>query len=389
MRVLRVIHSMNPRIGGPAVAAINSVVSGARAGVESEVAVVVRPGEMCAPWWRELEMRCEGEKVRLMSFPVGAPRLSARFYDPSPALAKWFARLPRGRYDVVHAESPWTASCVTATTHAVRRAIPLAITPHEVFAPFDLTKGQWGRRKVKELGLRAYGRAASLIVCSSPLEMDDAYKSGLPAAKLTWAYHAVVDELAPSELAERSPTLGSGLRVGYLGRLDPKKNVALLIEAIAAMDREVTLQVAGRGDPEFESKLEQLAKRSLPGRAEFIGWVDGRDKAAFFSRIDVLAMPSEYECFGVVAVEALAAGVPVVVGDRVGIAGLVRSHHAGTVVQATTADIVNALRRYRHDVHALAADRARARPAALAETGFAAHGARLVALYSGLLGGVP
>lgn len=80
------IHSMNPRIGGPTVAVINSVVSGARAGVESEVAVVIQPGEMSAPWWRELETRCEREKVQLMSFPVGAPRLSARFYDPSPAL---------------------------------------------------------------------------------------------------------------------------------------------------------------------------------------------------------------------------------------------------------------------------------------------------------------
>ncbi len=389
MRVLRVIHSVNPRIGGPGVAVINSVVSGARAGVESEVAVVVRPGEMSAPWWRELETRCEREKVRLMSFPVGAPRLSGHFYEPSPALARWFVRQRRGRYDIVHAESPWTASCAIATTYAVCRAIPVAITPHEVFTPFDLAKGTLGRRRVKGVGLRVYGRAASLIVCSSPLEMDDAHKSGLPPAKLTWAYHAVVDELAPSQSAEPSATPGSGLRVGYLGRLDPKKNVALLIEAIALMDREVTLQVAGQGDPEFESELVQLAKRALPGRAEFVGWVDSRDKAAFFSTIDVLAMPSKYECFGVVATEALAAGVPVIVGDRVGIAGLVRSHHAGTVVQPTVSGIADALRRYRNDVHALAADRAQARSAALAETSFAAHGSRLLAVYSGLLEGTP
>lgn len=383
MRVLRVIPSLNPRVGGPAVAGINSVISGARAGVQSEVAVVVRPGETAASWWRQLERRCALEGLSLVSFPVSVSRVASRLYDPSTALVRWLIRQPRSRFDIIHVESPWTSTCAIASLYAAGRSIPLVISPNAVLMPPDLARGGLLRRTAKRLGSRAYGRAASAVVCSSPLEARDATRSGVPTHKIEWIYHPVVDDRIRYEPC--APPAATGLRVGYLGRLHPTKNVQFLIEAVGKMDRTVTLRVAGRGDAAFEAELVKSAERQLPGRTEFIGWVNQEEKAVFLSGIDVLAMPSEYECFGVSAVEALAAGVPVIVSDRVGVADIVRSHRAGMVVPPTIAGIADGLRRYRDDPSAIAADRSQARAAAMAETGFAAHGARLLDLYSTVL----
>jgi glycosyltransferase involved in cell wall biosynthesis len=173
--------------------------------------------------------------------------------------------------------------------------------------------------------------------------------------------------------------------VGYLGRIDPKKNVDLIIDAVGTLTEDVSLVVAGRGDPQLEESLRRRADRLLPGRATFVGWVGGSEKSAFLAGIDTLVMPSEYECFGVAAVEALAAGVPVIVSDRVGVAEIIRTHEVGVVVPPTAAAIAGALRRYLDDPACRTADANRARAAALADASFTAHGSRLVEVYTHLL----
>ena len=385
MRVLRVIDCLDPRVGGPAVTALNSAIAVVRAGVRCDIAVVVRPGDAEAPWWREVVRRCRDEGIRLYGFPVLAPRLSPRHYDPSAELVRWLLRRGRPRYDIVHADAPWTGACALASAIAAVGGTRLVITPHEVFTPFDLAHSGLGIRTAKQVGVRAYGRAADLIVCSSRLEMRDTESAGLPARKLTWIYHPVIDERASEAAPERQGRDFEVLKVGYLGRLHPKKNVSLLIDAVGRLDGRVSLVVAGRGGADLEDELHRQAARLLPGRIQFVGWVSDQDKSEFLAGVDVLVMPSEYECFGVAAIEAMAAGTPVIVSDRVGVADIVRERCAGQVTSATVESITEALRRYLDDPEARHADASRARPAAISDASFAAHGARLANEYARIL----
>ena len=224
------------------------------------------------------------------------------------------------------------------------------------------------------------------MLCSSPLEMRDTEASGLPVGKVDWVYHAVIDDLGETVFpAIATARLIPQLRVGYLGRIDPKKNIDLVIEAVASLGAHASLAIAGGGDPHLEESLRRQADRLMPGRATFVGWVNGSEKASFLADLDVLVMPSEYECFGVAAVEALGAGVPVIAGERVGVADIIGSRRVGAVVTPTATGIADALRRYLEDPASRVSDASRARPAALAETSFGAHGVRLVDVYSGLL----
>jgi glycosyltransferase involved in cell wall biosynthesis len=261
----------------------------------------------------------------------------------------------------------------------------LVISPHEVFTPFDVSRGGSGIRLAKRTGARLYGRAADLIVCSSPLEMRDTELAGLPGAKLTWIYHPVIDDRASAVASPPRATERRRLRVGYLGRLHPKKNVALLIDAVGQLDGRVSLVIAGGGEATLETALRRQAERLLPGRADFIGWVASGEKARFLSNVDVLAMPSDYECFGVAAIEALAAGTPVIVSDNVGVADIIREHRVGRVVAPTVETFAGAIRGYFIDPRSLSEDATRARAAALADASYTAHGTRLASSYARLL----
>jgi len=104
-------------------------------------------------------------------------------------------------------------------------------------------------------------------------------------------------------------------RVGYVGRLEAHKGVAVLLQAIASTER-LELLIAGSG-PE-ERSLHSLAEQLCLGvRARFLGFLSQDELAPFYRSLDCLAVPSLpragwREQFGRVAVEAMACGVPIV-----------------------------------------------------------------------------
>lgn len=103
----------------------------------------------------------------------------------------------------------------------------------------------------------------------------------------------------------------------YVGRFDPIKGISELLGAMAMMqtDRPVKLiLVGGDGDSAAEARaVRALTDRlDLGDRAVFVGRVAHKHLPAYYGAADVLAVPSHYESFGLVALEALACGTPVV-----------------------------------------------------------------------------
>jgi phosphatidylinositol alpha 1,6-mannosyltransferase len=104
--------------------------------------------------------------------------------------------------------------------------------------------------------------------------------------------------------------------IGYVGRLTPEKNVRLLVELeqslIAAGQRDFRFMVVGEG-----SEKEWLRQNLQFG--EFPGILRGNALAEAFANMDVFVFPSRTDTFGLVLLEALASGVPVVAGPETGI----------------------------------------------------------------------
>jgi glycosyltransferase involved in cell wall biosynthesis len=137
------------------------------------------------------------------------------------------------------------------------------------------------------------------------------------------------------EAFQPAPSRDGGERpiiIGATSRLSPEKGVRFLIDAFAAVRQRfgegVHLRLAGDG-PE-RSRLEARVKQlGLEGAVKFHGWLEHNDLPAFLQGLDIFALPSVYEGFGVSAAEASAAGLPVVASSVHGIPDVVRDGATG------------------------------------------------------------
>jgi phosphatidylinositol alpha-mannosyltransferase len=108
--------------------------------------------------------------------------------------------------------------------------------------------------------------------------------------------------------------LGPGPHVLFVGRLEPRKGAGVLMEAMAHLrDLSATLEIAGDG--RLRARLETSAQR-LGLEVRFHGAISDGDKARLFRSCDVYCAPNlRGESFGIVLIEAMAAGCPVVCSD--------------------------------------------------------------------------
>ena len=106
--------------------------------------------------------------------------------------------------------------------------------------------------------------------------------------------------------------------VGALGRFVPEKGFNYLIEAISILrDRKYRVKLLIGGAGPLEIQLKKLAHGLNIGKnIEFIGWIN--DKESFFKTVDIFCIPSVFETFGIVALEAMSHQVPIIATKTAG-----------------------------------------------------------------------
>lgn len=381
MKVLRIVGGLDPGYGGPPVSAVNSVIAVQRAGVATTLAYGMAPGEEMLI--RPLVNRLHAVGVETVGFPYA--RLfaaTAKRWAIGWDLSRWLTRARHG-FDIVHCHGAWQGSTVATLGRRPHRQ-SCVLTPHESLTDFDIALARNVVTRLAKRWLRPrFLREFDLIVAASALEAKDSVPVGI-AARSTVIRHPVYDEQAHRPVAHSLPPAAEGLRLGYIGRLHRKKNVDVLIRALAELPAGARLVVAGTG-PE-ETTLRALANRlGVAARVDWLGFVQGDVKTAFFRAIHLLAMPSDYECFGMAAAEAMSEGIPVLVAPQTGVAEVVQTHGGGLVVTPEPQSVATALGGLLHNDAALRQYAAEAVSAAGQEFSFAAHGTALCRAYEGLI----
>ncbi|TKX52989.1 glycosyltransferase family 1 protein [Halorubrum sp. SS7] len=128
----------------------------------------------------------------------------------------------------------------------------------------------------------------------------------------------------------------------YVGRLGPRKGVDLAIESFAALDRpDVELLIAGTG--RHEDRLRNLASElGVSNRVRFLGFVPDDELPALYASSDLFVLLSSYEGYGLVLLESMACGTPVVASRAGGITTVVDGK-SGALVSREIGDIIDSI----------------------------------------------
>jgi glycosyltransferase involved in cell wall biosynthesis len=157
-------------------------------------------------------------------------------------------------------------------------------------------------------------KAAGLIVA------NEASRAALPhgtTGKIYYMPDVGVDLSVWDHLAEPAPREDGLVRFCYLGRLVDWKGVPFLLEAFALVaEQEPSAVLDILGDGADRDKLEEQARElNITDRATFVGWVSAAEGSRRLRQADVMVLPSLREVGGIVILEAMAVGLPVIATD--------------------------------------------------------------------------
>ncbi|HXH81324.1 MAG TPA: glycosyltransferase family 4 protein [Candidatus Tectomicrobia bacterium] len=200
------------------------------------------------------------------------------------------------------------------------------------------------RSLVRGLALRAlYSQSSALYIGEANRRHFSRY--GMPARRMFAAPYCVDNQryvaAARALAAERAEVRGSFGIAGdrpvvlFAGKLIPKKQPLLLLEAFARVRRDHDCALLFAGDGPLRGDAERLARRLGTPDVHFAGFLNESEMPRAYAAADVFVLPSNlHETWGLVVNEAMNFGLPVVVSDKVGCAAdLVRPGENGYVVR--------------------------------------------------------
>lgn len=272
--------------------------------------------------------------------------------------------------DVIHAHSTFAGLVVRTTFAAVPRR------PHIVYCPhgwaFDMSGPGWRNDGFAALE-RRMARRCDRIVAISRFEAAQAHAVGIAPRRVKLVMSGVPEAPGPA-----AAWPDARRKVLFVGRLDEQKGVDVLFSAIKNLGDSVAVRVAG------VAVADEPGGASPPANVEMLGWLDAAGVAAQVRAADLVVIPSRWEGFGLVALEAMRAG-KAVVASRVGglqelvtdgVTGrLVASGDAASLADALTAD----------DAATLAAMGARGRELYLERFTSARMSSELLDVYEGVM----
>jgi len=395
LRVLHVIPSLSPGDGGPSFAMPLMARGLELSGVQVDVATTEG----------DREQRINQNGVSVLYFPR-----QSEFYKVSLPLSRWLSEHIRD-YDLVHIHALFSYSSYAAARLATKNGVPYIVRPLGVLNRWGMqNRRKLLKRFSFHFIEQRIMRNAAAIHYTSQQERLEAAETGvrnesvvIPLAVDLSGFRELP---GPEPFHQKFPDARGREIILFLSRLDPKKGLDLLLRAFAACDgrrmtddgrrmtedgrpvtgdgrrmtedgrpvtgdgRRITedgrpssvvrrpsssvvgplLVIAGDGNDQFVEGLRRLAgELGIADEILWSGFLGGDDKLSAMAAASVFVLPSYSENFGIALAEAMAAGLPCVLSDQVGIAVDANGYDAGLVVPCEVGPLASAMQRLLDD----------------------------------------
>ncbi|MGB7713051.1 MAG: hormogonium polysaccharide biosynthesis glycosyltransferase HpsP [Microcoleus sp.] len=273
-----------------------------------------------------------------------------RRYKFSLSLLQWLNANAR-QFDLAHIHALFSPVTTLAATIARYHHLPYIIRPCGMLDPADLQK----KKLLKQIygtvleGPNLAGAAAIHFTSKEEAKISERFgwdctsKMSVPQDLVIPL--GVTAGLLPQRLRKSQVPI-----ILFMSRIEPKKGLDLLVPALesileAGIEFQFILAGSNPQDADYETEIKLKIQNSILAKYTTItGFVGGDLKNELLTNADLFVLPSYYENFGIAVAEAMAAGVPVAISDRIHIAEDIREAEAGWVGPLEVGAIANLIK---------------------------------------------
>jgi glycosyltransferase involved in cell wall biosynthesis len=322
------------------------------------------------------------------------------FHTPVPGAFRYSLSLKRacrkmtGDFDIVHITSFWNYPGIPAAGEAIRCGVPYLVSTRGTFLPEAVNSKQWKKWLYLKLFDEKILKNAAAFHFTADLERRRMKGFGIRNNSFIVPNGLDMGEFSRMpEMKEAKSSLGflpDDILVSFIGRLDWIKALDVLIKAFQKIHGQVPgvkILIAGPDGGEERKLRDLVARGGLEEKVFFLGPVNDEKKLNVLAASDLFALVSWSENFGNAGVEAMAAGVPVMVSRNTGISDTVQEDGAGIVVSHDQQEMADALLGLLRDPAALQRMRASALDSARKRFDIDAVSGRMIGAYQDIISG--
>ena len=334
MKILQICAAYKPAYvyGGPTMSVSMLSEQLVRAGIYTEVYATTANGK------RELEVS-PGECINVDGVNVTYfARYTKDHSHFSPGLLKkvWVSAM---NFDVVHIHAWWNLVSVFSCLLALLRHIPVVVSPRGTLSPYSFQNKnigpKWAIHKI--LGEKLLNKCH--IHVTSEREKEAVMKLINPKSVIHLPNFVSLPGVPKLHQNSFSPIL----RILFFSRIEQKKGLDILFDALKMVSVPYYLTIAGDGDKTYVDYLKTKASNNnISDKINWLGFYSG-DKICLFNDHDLFVLPSYDENFGNSVIESLCAGTPVLISEQVGLADYVKKNNLGWLCQTNAVSLSQAI----------------------------------------------
>jgi glycosyltransferase involved in cell wall biosynthesis len=284
--------------------------------------------------------------VTLRVFPNLSNRLAYRAQLFLPLGLDAYLRNYAATFDIAHLHACRNLPGAIAARRLTRARVPYVLAPNGT-AP-NIERHRLAKRVFDAVAGDAVLGRASRVIAVTEVERRQLWALGVSDQAIRVIPNPIdlveFDSLPSTGAFRRRYIPVPGRVVLFLGKITPRKRVDLLVHAFARLQQPDTWLVVAGNDMGSGDAARSLAKTvGVEKRTVFVGLLRGRERLEALADADVLVYPSRDEIFGLVPLEALLSGTPVVVSDDSGCAEVIRATGGGQVVPGTADALARAI----------------------------------------------